>query len=116
MKKTIPFDLFEPNQTIYFDILRLAELEERQGMSINELMQKGDAGVTFCINGLLIGMKHHYHKATPSLFAEKIEKYLDDGGQLQDIAIPIVEAIFASGIFGQEVIDKMEKKAEELER
>jgi hypothetical protein len=116
MKKTIPFELFAPNQTIYFDILRLAEFEKVVGMPITDIVRKGDAGVSFCLAGLQVGMKHHYHKATADIYAEKIEKYLDDGGSIDDIAMPIIKAIMASGVFGKEVTEKVEEKIAEAER
>ncbi len=115
MKKTVPFEVFEKNQTIYFNILRLAELEDRLGVSINEIV-KSEAGVKFCLAGLTVGMKHHYHKPTPDFFADKIEEHLDNGGDLSDIAIPIVKAIFATGIFGKEINEGIEKRAAELEK
>jgi hypothetical protein len=102
MRKTIPFELFEPNQTIYFDILRLAELETALGTAINNIVRKQDAGINFCIAGLTVGLKHHYHKANPTFYIEKIEQYLESGGTLDDIATPIVRAIVASGIFGKQ--------------
>ena len=85
------------------------------GVSINTIINKGDAGINFCLNGLMIGMKHHYHKPMPSMFADKIEQYLADGGTLNDIAIPIVKAIFASGIFGKEVDEEMDKRLSDYE-
>lgn len=108
MRKTVPFELFEPNQYIYFDILRLAELEKAMGMSIVELVQKQEAGINFCLTALSIGLKHHYNKATPMFFAEKIEKYLEAGGGINDIAIPIIKAIMLSGIFGKEITKKVD--------
>lgn len=103
MKKTIPFELFEPNQYIYFDILRLAEFEKALGMSIIEIVKRQEAGLNFCLTALPIVLKHHYFKATPLFFAEKIEEYLEKGGSLEEIALPIIKAIFASGVFGKEV-------------
>ncbi|HBR28589.1 MAG TPA: hypothetical protein DD789_04005 [Firmicutes bacterium] len=107
MKKTIPFEIFGANQSIYFDILRLAELEKALGCSINDIIQRQDAGVHFCLAALPIGMKQHYHKPTAAFFAEKIEEHLaTEGASLDDIAVPIVKAILASGIFGKEVADR----------
>lgn len=114
MKKAIPFELFEKNQTVYFNILRLAELEDRLGMSINEMV-KAEAGIKFCLAGLMVGMKHHYHKPTPDFFADKIEQHLDNDGSLSDIAIPIIKAIFATGVFGKEINESIERRAAEAE-
>lgn len=116
MKKSIPFEVFGPNQYIYFDILRLAELERALGRSINEILQRQDAGINFCLTALPIGLKHHYHKPTPAFFAEKIEEHLaKDGSSLDDIAVPIVKAILASGVFGKEVADRAMGVEEELD-
>lgn len=101
MKKTVPFDLFGAGQTIYFDILRLAELEKVLGDSIINVVRRQDAGINFCIAGFLIGLKHHYNRPTAALMAEKIEEYLDKGGNLDELALPIVKAILETGIFGK---------------
>jgi hypothetical protein len=115
MKRSIPFEIFGPNQTIYYDIMRLAELEKALGCSITEVIQKQDAGINFCLTALPIGMKHHYHKATPLYFAEKIEEYIANGGSLDEIAVPIIKAILASGIFGKEISDRALGLIEEAE-
>lgn len=101
MKKTVPFDYFEQGQTIYFDMLRLAELEKILGDSIINVVRKNDAGANFCIAGLTVGLRHHYPKATPADMADKIDQCLDEGATLDDIALPIVRAVLESGIFGK---------------
>jgi len=108
MRREIKFELFGKNQTIYFDIMRLAELEKRLGCSIIDTIKKGDAGINFCIAGLSVGMRHHYHKARPEDFVKLMEQYFEDGGTLDDLAIPIIRAIVASGILGKESADKAE--------
>ncbi len=108
MKKNIPFTLFGENQYIMFDILRLAELERALGMPINQVVQRQDAGVNFCLTALPIGMKQHY-RPDPKIYADKIEQYLEQGGAIDEIAIPIVKAIIASGIFGKTAQEEAEK-------
>jgi hypothetical protein len=110
MKKTIPFELFEKGQEIYFDIPRLAELEKAVGLPINMIVTKQETGIGFCLIALRIGLKHHYRKATEDFYAEKMETHFDNDGTLEDIIIPIIRAIMASGIFGKEAIAKIEKK------
>ena len=39
MKKSIPFELFGPNQYIMFDIQRLAELERALGRDITSIIE-----------------------------------------------------------------------------
>ena len=97
MKQTISFDLFEQGQDIYFDILRLAEIEKVLGKGINKIVQEQDAGIGFCLAALQIGMRHHYPRGTQEMY---------------DVATPIIMAILKSGIFGKEVGEKIDEVAE----
>lgn len=101
MKKTVLFELFGPNQYLMFDIIRLAELEKAMGCSVLAMAQGMDIGVRFCITALPIALRQHYHKATPQMFAEKISEYLSEQGRsINDIALPLIEAISLTGVFG----------------
>lgn len=101
MKKTVPFELFGANQYLMFDIIRLAEFEKAMGISVLAMVQGMDIGVRFCVTALPIAMRQHYHKATPQMFAEKITEYLSEPGRsINDIALPLVEAISLTGVFG----------------
>jgi hypothetical protein len=102
MKKTTPFDLFKSGETIYFDIARLAQLENLLGGSIINVVKRQDAGVNFCLAGLTVGLKHQYPGSTSADMAEEMQKFFDAGGTLDEIGFPIVRAIVASGIFGKE--------------
>lgn len=113
MKKSVPFEVFGANQFIYFDIMRLAQLEQAMGRSIYQIISGGEAGINFCLNALTVGLRHHYSKASPQLFAEKIGEYLEEGGELDDIAVLIVKAIILSGIFGKEIMDDDKENGEE---
>ena len=113
MKKTIPFDLFEQGQTIYFDILRLAEFEKAMGAPIQQIIQSGNAGINFCLAGLQVGLKHHNRHATPSFYAEKIGEHLDAGGTIDEIAMLIIRAIVASGLFGKDAVERANEAFEE---
>ncbi|TWH49593.1 hypothetical protein [Sporomusa sp. KB1] len=101
MKNSIPFELFDKNQYLYFDIQRLSELERVTGKSIINIANL-EVGVNFCLLGLQIGLKHHHHKATLEFYAEKIEKYLEEGGSINEIGILIAKAIAATGIYGKD--------------
>jgi hypothetical protein len=108
MKKTVPFEVFGPNQFLMFDILRLSELEKAVGKTINELVTNGNAGVEFCLKALPIGMKQHY-RPDPREYAERIEKHLENGGTLNQIEVPIIKAILASGIYGKQAVVRSEE-------
>jgi len=113
MKKSIPFEIIEKNQTIYFDVMRLAELERILGRSITDIVKSGDAGINFCLAGMQAGLKHHYFNKTPDFYAEKFGEFIENGGKLDEVAIPVIRAIMASGIFGKEMAEKTEKKVAE---
>jgi len=109
MIKSVPFELFAPNQYIYFDIVRLAMLEKALGEPIPKIVANSEAGINFCLNGLTVGLKHHYAKGSPQFFANKLTDYFDGGGSIEKVALPIIEAIVLSGIFG-----KVEEEEDEI--
>lgn len=115
MKKQVEFEIFGEGQTIYFDIIRLAELESKLGMSIVRFVQGQDAGIDFCLKALQIGLKHHYRNKNIDFFAEKMGEYLSEGGKFDDILTPIIKAIMLSGIFGKEVENAVEEQFENNE-
>ena len=108
MIKSVPFELFAPNQYIYFDITRLAMLEKALGEPLPKIIANSEAGINFCLHGLTFGLKHHYAKASPQFFAEKLSEYFESGGSIEKVAVPIIEAIIVSGIFGK--VDEEDEK------
>lgn len=120
MKKTVPFEIFGPNQYLMFDIKRLAALERAIGKPIATIIAEQSIGIDFALKALPIAMQDHYHNPTPDFFAEKIEKYLDEGGAFDQIGVPLVQAILISGFLGSEVRDRvmeqLKKQAEEPEK
>jgi hypothetical protein len=113
MNKSIPFEVLGPNQFIMFDIQRLAELEKAMGQTITSIANRQDVGVNFCLTALPIGMKQHYRPNT-EFYAQRIQEHLDNGGTIDDFAVPLVKAIAASGIFGKEAQDKVEQELRKL--
>lgn len=115
MKKTVPFEIFGPNQYLMFDIQRLDEFEKKTGTSILALTQKDDYGFAFALDALPIAMKQHYFGLTREQWAEKIAGYIEDGndgagGDVTEITRPIVLAIWLSGMLGK----KFQQIAESL--
>lgn len=101
MRKTIPFEVFGPNQYLYFDIKRLMKLEEVLGKSIANIVARHEITINFIVAGLMIGLSHH-SKDTSAQWGAKVEKYFEDGrGDIETLALPILQAIVASGIFGK---------------
>ena len=102
MKNTVPFEIFDAGQYLKFDVIRLAELETVMGKSIPSIIAAGDVGISFALAALPIAMKQHFPHATAQDFADEIEGYLEKGGDLNSILVPIVRAIIASGVLGKE--------------
>lgn len=110
MKKSIPFEAFGANQFIYFDIERLAMLEKISGVSVTTLATSTAAtGVNFVLHGCIVGLAHHYHKATREDYIAMIETYLENGGSLSKLEVDLGRAIVASGIYGKDAADKAMK-------
>lgn len=107
MKKSIPFEAFGQNQFIFFDIKRLMQLEQATGRSVQSIIASGDVSLSFIINGLAVGMRQHY-KDGAAAWTERIQKHFDDGGNIDDIGVPLIRAILASGIFGKSEEDVSE--------
>lgn len=95
MIKVVPFEIFEPGQTIFFDIARLAQFEKVMGTSLVKILQNDETGINFCLAGLMIGMKHHYPRGTMPFFAEQLDAFFENGGTLIEVNVPIIEAIMA---------------------
>lgn len=108
MKRTIPFDLFGEKQELCFTIGTLIELERTVGKSLQQIVNSQNAGFDFCVTTLPICLK----RISQDLYVKKIENYLlgADGRSLDDIAIPIIHAIVASGALGKEASDRIMAK------
>ena len=112
MKKSIPFETFGPNQFIYFDIKRLMRLEQLLGKSISNILATHDITISVLVNALMVGLSHH-SKDNAAQWTEKVEEFFDAGGSIDDIGVPVIQAIVASGIFGKIEADEEKKAGEE---
>ena len=102
MKKTIPFELFGDKEKLCFTIATIAELEMALGKSIQQIVHSGNAGIHFCLAALPICLK----RVNPHIYVTKIEEYLtEEGHSIDDIAIPIIHAVCASGALGKTLSD-----------
>lgn len=111
MYKSVPFEFFEANQTIYFSISRLRELEKLMNTSVIKLVKDieiMDFSFDLILSGLFVGLKHHYPRATAAFYEQKLYECFDKGFSPGDIAAPIVKAIFLSGIFGKDLVKRIE--------
>jgi hypothetical protein len=108
MRKEIKFDLFNEGETIYFNNLRLNQFEKAIGRSImpDEFLMKAKFNQNETLQGLLIGLRHHYPKATFETVCEKVDNYFDETGKgIGVISDLVLKAIVATGIYGKELDD-----------
>lgn len=99
MKKTVPFEFFGENQTLFFDIPRILELEEMMKMPIYDVINRAPS-VKLAVAGITIGLKHHYPGITPAFVIGKMEEHFEHGGTLSELVMPIGKAIVDAGVFG----------------
>lgn len=104
MKNTIPFDLFGEKQEMCFTIGDIRPFERAMGMPIQKIYMTGYAGFDFVLTALPFCLK----KLNAHLIEEKVRQYLiaESGRKIDDIAIPIVHAISASGALGKDAMDE----------
>ena len=108
MRKEIKFDLFAEGETIYFNNIRMKQFEKAIGRSIMPDTFLLTAKFTFdeTIAGLIIGLKHHYPKATTESVCEKLDDYFDKTGRgVQHASDLVLNAMIATGFFGKELDD-----------
>lgn len=104
MKRSVPFEYFGEGQYLEFTIGSLRELEKAMGMIIGEIMQNHNS-LTVLTTGLMIGLKHHYRNKPINFFDRKLEEFMDDGGNINEMFLPLNRAIMVSGIFGRDIAD-----------
>lgn len=100
MIKSIPFEVFGSNQFLYFDIKRLMRLEQLLGKSVSNIVATHDISLNFIVNAVMVGLSHH-SKESAAQWSVKVEHFFDDGGSIEELAVPIIQAVIASGIFGR---------------
>lgn len=100
--KKINCDLFAMGETIYFNIGRIAELEQLWGESIFKAVQNGTMTFNQLITALVVGMKHHGKKRDYIYYQDKLQELFDEGTvQYADLVQLIVQALIGSGVFGK---------------
>nr|DAQ36645.1 MAG TPA: tail assembly chaperone [Caudoviricetes sp.] len=99
--KKIPFNYIEEGQELYFNVERLMQVESALKMPVGKIVKEQDLGVNIMVTLLSIGLRQHgIHE--PKWYAGKLQNFINDGFDLQNIQIDIVKALAGSGILGRE--------------
>lgn len=100
--KKITCDLFSPGETIFFNIGRIAELEQLWGEPIFKAVQSGTMTFNQLITAFVVGMKQHGKKRDYIFYQDQLQTLFDDGSvQYSDLVQLVVQALIGSGVFGK---------------
>lgn len=114
--KKIACNLFGENQTIYFNIGRLMQLEVLLKKPILRVITDG-FGLTELTAAYSIGLQHEKTRKA-QWYAAKMQELLDEGGfSYEDFVQPVMHAIIASGLLGREAYEELfpEEKQEGID-
>jgi hypothetical protein len=100
--KTVNYEHFGYGQDIYFNIGRLAMVENVGKCPIGEIISQNYLNLNHLAVLLSVGLSHH-QKRTPAWYLDKIQELLDSGMQMEEISEPVYKALAASGIMGKEI-------------
>lgn len=100
MKNTIPFTLFGGKQEIGFTILDIRTLERALEKPVQLIFKNAILGVDLCLSALPILLNMSENQVVG-----KIEKYLNGGGTIDQLAMPIVSALSVTGVIGKSAKD-----------
>ena len=124
--KVLSCNYFGTNETIYFNVKRLAELETAIKKPIMSMMSTGNLSLFDMIQVYTIGMQHIDNgRRTQDFYEEKIQELIDsEEYEVTDFIQTAVKVLLASGVFGKkayysafpnEVTPTVEKKIAEEE-
>ena len=100
--KKITCDLFSPGETIFFNIGRIAELEQLWGETIFKAVQSGTMTFNQLITAFVVGMKQHGKKRDYIFYQDQLQTLFDEGAvQYSDLVQLVVQALIGSGVFGK---------------
>lgn len=124
MVRKVPFELFGEGQYLRFDIGKFMIVEQIMKKPIGELL-KGSTQLDLTLLTILlhVGVRTDGEFQAKSLewYADKIQELLLDGHGMEEIQLPVIRAVAATGILGhtayvnafpEQKTGKLTKKAE----
>lgn len=100
--KSVNYEVFGFGKDIYFNIGRLAMVENVGKCPIGEIISQNYLNLNHLAVLISVGLSHH-QKRTPAWYLDKIQELVDQGVTIEEIHQPVVKALAASGIMGKEV-------------
>ena len=88
--------------TLWFNIGRIAELEQLWDEPIFKAVQSGTMTFNQLITAFVVGMKQHGKKRDYIYYQDQLQKLFDEGSvQYSDLVQLVVQALIGSGVFGK---------------
>lgn len=97
--KKIECNYFGKGQYIYFNISRLAQLEQAIGTKAMELITTVP-GLTELLHAFSIGLAHE-QRQTPNWYANRIDELLEQGVTFDELSTVVLKALIGSGLLGK---------------
>lgn len=124
MIRKVPFELFGEGQYLRFDIGKFMIVEQIMEKPIGELL-KGSATLDLRLLTTLlhVGVRTdgEFRAKSPEWYADKIQDLILEGHEMNEIMVPVIRAVAATGILGhtaylnafpEQKTEKLTKKAE----
>ncbi|MTI95179.1 MAG: hypothetical protein FH749_06780 [Firmicutes bacterium] len=103
--KNVPMTLNGEQYRLRIDINAMADAEERLGMGFGKIMHQ-ELSMSFLRVMLWAGLKWQHRRLTPEKVGGMLQRFVEDGGDIEKIGIKITEAIVASGLVKQDEEDE----------
>lgn len=100
VQREVPFDFtgFKKPRLLRYEVNSLSDLEAELGMSPREIFRTR-TGILTTRALLWAGLKHEDRSLTPERVGTFLTAYLRSGGTLEDVMVPVAQAIKLSGLF-----------------
>lgn len=97
--KIIECNYFGKGQYIYFNISRLAQLEQAIGTKAMELITTVP-GLTELLHAFSIGLAHEQRRPI-EWYANRIDELLEEGVTFDELSLCVMKALIGSGLLGK---------------
>ncbi len=111
MAQGTPITLDKP-RTLRFTIDAVARLEGEEGCGLDELWARKQRIVAL-VALLYHGLRHEDASLTKARVIKLLDRYVENGGDTTELNEAVLEALFASGVYGRALKESVETLREE---
>lgn len=113
MAQGTPITLDRP-RTLRFTIDAVARLEAEEGCGLDELWARKQRIVAL-VALLYHGLRHEDASLTKARVIKLLDRFVDNGGDTTQLNETVLEALFASGVYGRALVESVDALREEKE-